>query len=50
MTPTSKIPKEHEDEDPSALPDHDDPLGDWEDEDREIEPDLGETEEDSSEL
>jgi hypothetical protein len=52
-TPSSKIPREHEDEDPSALTDDDDPAGDWADEDREIErrkPDLGEIEEDSSEL
>lgn len=50
MTPLNKIPDE--DNDPSKLPDDDRRL-EWADEDREIEdrkPDLGEIEEDTSEL
>jgi len=38
MTLLDKIPAEHEDEDPSALTDGDDPRPDWEEEDGEIEP------------
>jgi hypothetical protein len=50
MTPLDKIPDEKRD--PSKLPD-DDPRSQWAEEDREIEdrkPDLGEIEEDPSEL
>jgi hypothetical protein len=51
MTPLNKIPGEEND--PSKLPDDDDTPSEWAEEDREIEgrkPDLGEIEEDSSEL
>ena len=51
MTPLDKIPGDEND--PSKLPDDDDFASEWAEEDREIEdrkPDLGEIEEDTSEL
>jgi hypothetical protein len=51
MTPLDKVPGV--DNDPSKLPDDEDFPSEWAEEDREIEdrkPDLGEIEEDTSEL
>jgi len=51
MTPLDKIPGEEKD--PSKAPDDEDFPSEWAEEDRQIEdrmPDLGEIEEDSSEL
>jgi hypothetical protein len=51
MTPLNKIPGE--DDDPSKRPSDEDFPSEWAEEDREIEdrkPDLGEIEEDTSEL
>jgi hypothetical protein len=51
MSPLDKVPGV--DNDPSKLPDDEDLPADWAEEDRQIEgrkPDLGEIEEDSSEL
>lgn len=52
MTPLNKVPGEKKDEDASKLPDEDH-RQEWAEEDRQIEdrkPDLGEIEEDTSEL